>query len=98
MQIIHLNSVAERETRSPLGKYQAFMKEVSLALGREPRSLDMRKRHPFDLAVVRVPPGTAHCPYHAHSAQYDRSPGPSIKPAGTSDHGRSPCPGTSHGR
>src|SRR5438093_11147522 len=47
------------------------MREVSVALGREPRSLDMRKRHPFDLAVVRVPPGTAHCPYHADSAQWE---------------------------
>ena len=71
MQIIHLNSVAERETRSPKGKYHAFMKEVSVALGREPRSLDMRKRHPFDLAMVRVPSGASPCPYHAHSAQWE---------------------------
>ena len=71
MQIIHLNSVAERETRSPKGKYHAFMKEVSVALGREARSLDMRKRHPFDLAMVRVPSGASPCPYHAHSAQWE---------------------------
>src|SRR5207244_4646806 len=71
MQIIHLNSVAEREIKSPKGKYHAFMRDVSVALGREPKSLDMRKRHPFDLAMVRVPPGAAHCPYHAHSAQWE---------------------------
>src|SRR5467141_3627382 len=71
MQIIHLNSVAERETRSPKGKYHSFMKEVSIALGREPRSLDLLKRHPFDLAIVRIPPGAALCPYHAHSAQWE---------------------------
>jgi len=71
MQIIHLNTVAEREIRSPKGKYHAFTKDVSVALGREPQSLDMRKRHPFDLAMVRIPPGAAHCPYHAHSAQWE---------------------------
>ncbi len=71
MHIINLNAVPEQEIKSPKGKYHAFMREVSVALGREPRSLDMRKRHPFDLAVVRVPPGTAHCPYHAHSAQWE---------------------------
>ena len=71
MQIINLNTVAEREIRSPKGKYHAFMKEVSVALGREPRSLDMRKRHPFDLAMVRVPSGASPCPYHAHSAQWE---------------------------
>ena len=71
MHIINLDAVPEREIKSPKGKYHAFMREVSVALVREPRSLDMRKRHPFDLAVVRVPPGTAHCPYHAHSAQWE---------------------------
>jgi uncharacterized cupin superfamily protein len=71
MQIIKLKTVAEREISSPKNKYHAFMREVSVALGREPRSLDMRKRHPFDLAVVRIPPEAAHCPYHAHSAQWE---------------------------
>ena len=71
MQIINLNTIAEREIMSPKGKYHAFMREVSVALGREPRSLDMRKRHPFDLAMVRIPPGTTHCPYHAHAAQWE---------------------------
>src|SRR5436190_15657531 len=71
MQIINLNFIAERETKSPKGKYRAFMKEVSVALGGEPRSLDMRKRHPFDVATVRIPPGSSHCPYHAHSAQWE---------------------------
>src|SRR6266545_2861421 len=71
MQIIHLNTVAEREIRSPKGKYHAFTKDVSVALGREPQSLDMRKRHPFDLAMVRIPPGASRCPYHAHSAQWE---------------------------
>ncbi len=71
MQIINTNNVPERETKSPKGKYHAFMKEVSVALGRDPRSLDMRKRHPFDLATVRIPPGSSHCPYHAHSAQWE---------------------------
>src|SRR5437773_3111698 len=71
MQIVHLNTIAEREIRSPRGKYLAFMRDVSVALGREPQSLDMRKRHPFDLALVRIPPGAANCPYHAHSAQWE---------------------------
>ena len=69
--MINLNRVPEREIRSPKGKYHAFMREVSVALGREPRSLDMRKRHPFDLAMVRTPPGATPCPYHAHSAQWE---------------------------
>jgi len=71
MQIINLNTVPERETKSPAGKYHTFMREISIALGREPASQDMRKRHPFDLAIVRIPPGATNCPYHAHSAQWE---------------------------
>src|SRR5215467_9866300 len=71
MRIIHINSIAERETNSPKGTYRAFLKELSVALGRDPKSLDMRRRHPFDLAVVRIPPGAKNCPYHAHSAQWE---------------------------
>ena len=71
MRKINLDSITEKETKSPQGKYHAFMKEVSVALGREPRSQDLAKRHPFDLAVLRIPPGAAHCPYHAHSAQWE---------------------------
>jgi uncharacterized cupin superfamily protein len=29
------------------------------------------KRHPFDVEILRVPPGKANCPYHSHSAQWE---------------------------
>ena len=32
-------------------------------------SLDLSKRHPFDLALVRIPKGKSLCPYHAHAAE-----------------------------
>jgi len=71
MRIINLTAVPEKEKKSPKGKYQSSIKDVSVALGRDPRSLDLMKRHPFDLAVVRIPPGATFCPYHAHSAQWE---------------------------
>jgi len=71
MRKINVTTIVERETKSPKGKYRSTIKEISLALGREPRSLDLTKRHPFDLALVRIPPGAANCPYHAHSAQWE---------------------------
>lgn len=69
MRKINLSAVSEKEMKSPKRKYHAYVKEVSVALGREPRSLDLTKRHPFDLAAVRLPSGAKSCPYHAHSAQ-----------------------------
>ena len=69
MRKVNLSEIKEGERKSPKGKYQARYKEISLALGRERDSLDLSKRHPFDLALLRIPPGGSHCPYHAHSAQ-----------------------------
>lgn len=69
MKKINLRDLAERERRSPAGKYQHFWKEISVALGRNPASLDLRQRHPFDLSLERLPPGSSRCPYHSHSAE-----------------------------
>jgi len=69
MRKVNLNDVAEKEKRSPRGKFNRFMKNISIALGREPESLDLSKRHPFDLTLVRIPKGKTLCPYHAHAAE-----------------------------
>jgi uncharacterized cupin superfamily protein len=66
---INLKEVPEQERKSPKGKFGRFSKNISIALGREPESLDLSKRHPFDLAQVRIPKGKTLCPYHAHAAE-----------------------------
>ena len=71
MKKINLSEIEEQERRSPKGKYHAFYKEISLALGRERDSLDLDKRHPFDLMLARLPAGASLCPYHAESAQWE---------------------------
>ena len=68
---ININSIKEVPWQSPGGKYAASFQGISEALGREPASLDLSKRHPFDLEWTRVPPGKANFPYHAHSAQWE---------------------------
>ena len=65
------NDVREEERKSPKAKYHKFVKDISIALGREPDSFDLMKRHPFDLALIRIPPGKSYCPYHAESAQFE---------------------------
>jgi uncharacterized cupin superfamily protein len=69
MRKVNVNDVEERERTSPKGKFHKFVKDISIALGRDPESLDLAKRHPFDLALVRIPKGKAYCPYHAHSSE-----------------------------
>lgn len=69
MRKVNLKDIQEQERKSPAGKFHKFVKDISVALGREPESLDLTKRHPFDLAVVRIPKGKSYCPYHSHSAE-----------------------------
>lgn len=69
MRKVNLNEIAEEERTSPRRKFHKFIKEISIALGREKESLDLTKRQPFDLAWVRIPKGKSYCPYHGHSAE-----------------------------
>jgi uncharacterized cupin superfamily protein len=69
VRIVNLKEIPEQERKSPKGKFERRFKNISIALGREPESLDLSKRHPFDLAVVRIPNGKFLCPYHAHAAE-----------------------------
>jgi uncharacterized cupin superfamily protein len=69
MRKVNANQMPEEERRSPRGKFHKFVKEISIALGREKNSLDLAKRHPFDVALVRIPANKSYCPYHSHSAE-----------------------------
>jgi uncharacterized cupin superfamily protein len=71
MRKVNINEIKEEAWQSPGGKYAVSFKGISEALGREPSSLDLSKRHPFDLEWNRVPPGKRNFPYHAHSAQWE---------------------------
>ena len=71
MRTVNINQIKEDPWQSPGRKYAASFKGISEALGREPASLDLSKRHPFDLEWNRVPPGKCNFPYHAHSAQWE---------------------------
>ena len=66
---VNLKDVEEVARQSPKGKFGRFSKNVSVALGRDPESLDLAKRHPFDLALVTIPKGKTLCPYHSHSTE-----------------------------
>src|SRR6266404_5529167 len=71
MKKVNIDEIKEDPWQSPKGKYAVAFKGISEALGREPASLDLSKRHPFDLEWSRVPPGKSNFPYHAHSAQWE---------------------------
>lgn len=68
---VNTNRLEEITWASPKGKYRGAGKQVSEALGRDPVSTDLRRRHPFDVEICRIPPGKIPYPYHSHSAQWE---------------------------
>ena len=71
MKKINTNELTEESWTSPKGKFAGSGKEVSEALGRNPRSTDMMERHPFDVEIVRIAPGQKPYAFHLHSAQWE---------------------------
>ena len=68
---VNTDKLEEESWSSPKGKFGGFGKEVSIALGRKPLSMDLNERHPFDVEILRIPPGKTPYPYHSHSAQWE---------------------------
>lgn len=71
MRKINTKEMAEYSWSSPKGKFVGAGKEISEELGRKPQSTDLKERHPFDVEILRIPPGKTPYPYHSHSAQWE---------------------------
>jgi uncharacterized cupin superfamily protein len=71
MRKVNTNNLAELTWTSPKAKFAGAGKQVSEALGRKPLSTDLKERHPFDVEILRVPPGKTPYPYHSHGAQWE---------------------------
>jgi uncharacterized cupin superfamily protein len=71
MRTINTEDLEELTWSSPGGTFSGAGKQVSEALGRDPQSTDLMKRHPFDVEICRIAPGATPYPYHSHSAQWE---------------------------
>jgi uncharacterized cupin superfamily protein len=71
MRKVNTNAVEPLKWQSPKGTFAGEGVQISEALGRERSSTDLLQRHPFDVELLRIPPGKAPYPYHSHSAQWE---------------------------
>ena len=71
MKKINIKDIPEGSWSSPKQKFGGASKDISIALGRNPASMDLRERHPFDVELARIPAGKTAYPFHSHSAQWE---------------------------
>jgi uncharacterized cupin superfamily protein len=71
MKIVNSSKLPESATTSPKGRFGRANRDLSVALGRDPKSTDLGQRQPFDVQICRIPPGKARCPFHLHTAQWE---------------------------
>lgn len=71
MHKVNTKDIVEFTWGSPKGNFVGAGKQVSEELGRQPASTDLNERHPFDVEIARIAPGTTPYPYHSHSAQWE---------------------------
>jgi uncharacterized cupin superfamily protein len=71
MKKINSNDIPEEDFTSPKGRFRSLSRGVSEALGRQPQSMNLDERHPFDVEILRIPAGQIPYPFHSHSAQWE---------------------------
>ena len=71
MKKVNTNQLQPLAWSSPKGTMAGEGIQISEALGRKRDSTDLLERHPFDVEILRIPPGKAPYPYHSHSSQWE---------------------------
>ncbi len=71
MRKVNVRDIQEESWSSPAGKFSGSSRAISEALGRDPQSMDLNERHPFDVEILRIAPGKVPYPFHSHSAQWE---------------------------
>jgi len=70
MKKLNLSRLKWRTWKSPRGKFVTCEKELTKALAGK-KSRGGNPADPFDVALVRVPPGRTNWPKHSHTTQWE---------------------------
>jgi uncharacterized cupin superfamily protein len=70
MKKINIAKLKWEKWKSPKGKFAQTYKSISESLG-DVHNGWPKKGHPFNLALVSVPPGKSPCPFHSHLLQWE---------------------------
>ena len=71
MKKINLNQIPWVERRSPKGDYHRFLRDTALAFRNPKTGPKLRGQPPFEVELVRLPPGAKNFPLHSHTSEWE---------------------------
>src|SRR5215831_11966320 len=71
MKKINLDQIPWRQRKSPKGHYHRFMRDVAVAFRNPKTGPKLPGRPPFEVELVRLPPGAKNFPFHDHAAEWE---------------------------
>ena len=71
MKKVNLNNIPWRERKSPKGKYHRFLRDVAQAFQNPKTGPSLPGQPPFEVELVRLPPGARNFPFHSHATEWE---------------------------
>src|SRR5512137_2132695 len=71
MKKINLSKSPWVERQSPKGIYHRFLRDTALAFKNPKTGPKLRGQAPFEVELVRLPPGAKNHPLHSHTSEWE---------------------------
>ncbi|MBI3853784.1 MAG: cupin domain-containing protein [Verrucomicrobia bacterium] len=71
MKKVNLNDIPWIERKSPKGDYHRFRRDVALAFRSAKTGPKLPPGVPFEVELIRMPPGAKNFPFHSHAAEWE---------------------------
>ncbi len=71
MKKININQIPWIERISPKGRFHKFRRDVAAAFANKKSGPNLPGEAPFEVELVRLPPGATNFPFHSHTAEWE---------------------------
>ncbi len=71
MKKVNINNIPWIERKSPKGKFHRFRRDVALAFENPKTGRRFPAQAPFEVELIRMPPGATNFPLHSHATEWE---------------------------
>src|SRR5262245_62590059 len=71
MKKVNINDIPWIERKSPKGRFHKFRRDVALAFEDPKTGPKFPGPAPFEVELIRLPPGATNFPFHSHTSEWE---------------------------